>query len=534
MAKKRKATAVLTADSRKLNKELAKAEKRFGGFGKRVKGTGKGIGKTLGGMASRFGATGGFGALGAGLVVGGAIKDAVAFDAALTDLAIATDGAIGPTELLRDNILSLSKQHGEAKEKILAGAAAYVRLTGDADAARDSMDAFTRISIATGSNMEDIASTAAALGQNLGIAPKEFEHAFSVLAATGKDGSVELSDMATILARLTPQIEKFAGGRGMAGMGELSAALQLINQGFNDSAMSATAFQSLVGALTKNASKFEKAGVKIFEVGKDGTKSFRNFRTIIDEIGASDLAKDPTLLLDAFGRKEAQDAFVQLVKNKGAWEGLVREADRADTISKDYATRTSSNSHKVKKAWNSVRVAFAEAMTPERVAMIANALTSVADVAATIVGTLGEIPDTIRAGAHATNDWLSDMLGAKDWKWKGNVDTSTAKGQAQGRAQLVAQMFRGGGLQDIAGAGRHARIGMAALQSGNANAAELETGMQPQRLGVHGPGPTGPTYGPPDPGEWNKMARDVGREMGKEMKKALRSGPGGSNPELVQ
>ena len=144
------------------------------------------IGSSIDGLAKRFAA------LWAGAQLFQGAQSALAFNESLTRLDIAANGAMGSIDEINSRILDVSDSTGVAKEEILAGANAFLALTGNGKAAAESMELFARVKKATGSSMDDIAASSAAVNQNLGIMPNQFEKAFSIMIAGGKAGAVEL------------------------------------------------------------------------------------------------------------------------------------------------------------------------------------------------------------------------------------------------------------------------------------------------------------------------------------------------------
>ena len=310
--------------------------------------------KKLGGLANTLGKkvaglAAGFGALMEG-------KKALDFEEGLKRLEIASSGAVGSMGEMRDQLFEVSDATGVAKEELLQGTAAFVSLTGDGKAASESMETFAKVAVGTGASMEDITKSAAALNQNLKIDPANFEQAFSILIAGGKAGAIELRDAAGVLSQLTPLIEQFEGGSGVQGLAELGASLQLSRQGFSSARETATGLKALFGSFKINAKKFEDAGIKLFvKDPKTGRKSLRNFSDILDDIASSKLAKDPELLTKAFGSKEAEAAFTQLTKNKGALRELTAETLKANDVAEDYAAFQDSAAGRTKKSLNDIK-----------------------------------------------------------------------------------------------------------------------------------------------------------------------------------
>ena len=309
---------------------------------------GQRVGRALAGIQSKIvGLAAGFG-------VAMAARDAFGFQQGLEDLDIASRGSVGSLESVRSKILEVSNATGVAKDVILAGTANFVALTGDGKAAAEAMETFAKVTSATGSEMSDVTGASAALIQNLGIMPAQFEKAFSVLISSGKAGAIELKEMSSLFASLTPAASKFAGGAGVAGLAKISAALQLSRQGAGSAAEAATQLEALMGAVSGTAAKrLRKEGVEVFN--KDGT--LKEFDAIVDAIQAKGFRRDK--LIEIFGRKEAVAAFESLTKVEGAWKGLTDQSMEANDLAEDYAKRQAMASVKLTKAWNK----FKNAMT---------------------------------------------------------------------------------------------------------------------------------------------------------------------------
>ena len=424
--------------------EWAKADRKIDDFDRKVN-------KRFAGLKKSLGA--GFGVVGAQLIsgvtsrIGGALRaageDALDFNEQLTRLDIASRGAMGSVDQVQDQILALSKATGVAKEELARGAAGFISLTGDAKATSDSLETFARVAKASGASMEDITASAAAMQQNLKIDSKDFEKAFSVLIASGKAGAIELKDVAGLMAEIAPLAERFAGGSGVQGLTDLSAALQLTRQGAGSAGQAATQLSALMGAIVKNAGRLEKSGVKVFtKDAQTGEKTLRSFQEIVASIGESKLAKDPTLLIKALGRKEAEAAFIQLTKVDGAWQKLADSTRDANDVAEDYDKFQRSSSAKVSKAWNKVKVAIAEAFTPERVETMASALEGVAEAAGSVVDGLDEIIARIERIISGDSPELASSASSTAIK--------TARAAGMSNQEIAEKGFAGSGAQTSA------------------------------------------------------------------------------------
>ncbi len=298
----------------------------------------------------------GLAVLAGGILLGGAIKETLAFEEGLVRLDIAANGGLGTFEELSTKILDISASTGVAKEQILAGAHAFIALTGDADATAKSLELFTKINLATGATMDDIAASAAAMQQNLGIDPADFERGFNILIAGGKAGKIELRDMASRLAELSPLAEQFSGGGGTAGLAKLGAAFQLTAQGFGTAKQASTGLKALFTSLKRNAKLLKGKGIQVL----DKDDNLRAFEDIIADIKKKGL--DATEITKLLGSVEAEQTFTQLTKVGGAWDELADKTANANDLAEDYAKINKSASIQIKKAWNSIKVFIARAL----------------------------------------------------------------------------------------------------------------------------------------------------------------------------
>lgn len=365
-----------------------------------------GLKDAVGGLGSSI--LGGFGLnIGMGLagMASGIIHDSINLDSALTRFGISAKLTTEQLNTYRGELAGVSRDTGIAQEELLRGAAAYVALTGDAEGATSATALFAKVALATGASMEDISSTAAALKQNLKIDPKDFEAAFSALNVQGKEGAVELKDLASELAGLAPTFSQFKGGTGVTGLADLGAALQVVRQGFGSTSEAATGLQSLMVALVKNAGKFKKAGIQVFE--KDG-KTVKNFLDIVDEIQKKGF--NATALTKLFGRDEARRAFQQIVDNRDQVEKLGVAAKDTDSINRDAATFQESSSARINKSLNSLKIelmSLGAAVLPG----VAKAFEVLGTVGGKALEGLRTVSQGLAIAVKSVGDFISDTFG---------------------------------------------------------------------------------------------------------------------------
>lgn len=329
------------------------------------------IRRALAGAKGKFGAgigmgggLGGLGGLAAGVVGTQVLRDEFGFQKNLTALGVASNGSMGPTDKVRKSVIDASNDTAVAKDQILEGASAFVALTGDGKTAAAAMRTFGRVAKATGSDVQDIAGTAAAMQQQLGIGPQQFEKAFSVLIAGGKAGSIEMKDMAQFSAELASQFKTFQGGTGVRGLADMSAAFQIAAQNFGGKAPeTATGMKALFSAFTtpRTLKALKQMHVEIFKVGKDGKAQLKSFPEIFEAMAKTDIIKDPRLLTKVFESSEARRAASAILGNVDAFKKLSAEIMRANDVNKDFATVMESQAGRMESAWNRVKNAAADA-----------------------------------------------------------------------------------------------------------------------------------------------------------------------------
>lgn len=369
----RKAEFEIGARSRKLDRGLREANRKLKRFGGRAA---KDINKSFAGVKRSLGTLAGFAGIGA---FGMMAKQAFAFEKRLTRLGIQGGRAAAEMAQLGARMRQVSDAMGISRDSILDGVEGYVTLTGDIDGASSAMETFAKVASASGAEMADIASTAAAMSQNLKIDPSDFEQAFSTLLSQGKAGAVELKELSSLLASLTSQFPQF-GNVGVEGLAELGAMLQVVRQGFGSGSEAATGLGAAMTAITRNAARFEKAGVQVYTTGPGGKKELRGLLEIFEAIWSSGLMKDPTKLQKAFGSTEAFRAFVTAAKGSGEIEKLYEAGLKSNAVQEDHLTMQASAAARMERAWERLRNKIFEAITPERIEKFASAMEVVADI----------------------------------------------------------------------------------------------------------------------------------------------------------
>jgi len=382
------ASVEIRAESARLAADLARASDRFKKFGDGVKGSlakgGRGGGGSIAGGVLLGNLASGVVSRASSFLEDGA-KSAYNFEDKITRLAIAADKAPEAMDAYRNAVKGAAKDTGLDVDVIGPAADAYVKLTGDLDTATAALGTFSRVAQGSDSNIQDISLTGAQLGQTMGITADQMEEAFSALIVQGKAGAVELKDMAGELSGIAPQFAQFAGGKGLYGLRQMGATLQIVRRGFSDASEAATGMRDLMTAMLKHSDRLAGVGVHVFA---DDRKTLRNMKTIVDDIAKKGLSE--AQLVKVFGTQEAYRAFTQLKENGELYGQLVAKGYDAGAVQRDLNTYLASSAGRVALSWEKVKLAVLEAFTPDRIAKFASAVEHVVDLGFKLVDAFGE------------------------------------------------------------------------------------------------------------------------------------------------
>lgn len=339
----REAKVKIGGDTSGLNRALGKAK---GDLSKWAKGVKSEVGGALRGAFEGLGNVAGF----AGL---GSIALAARETKLWNDRLVALQQTTGYT---RTEILAMNQQiqrtaieTGASQDNLLKGIERYQELTGEADKFTAALGDMAKIANATNANMEDLAGVAAAANQQLGVLPKEMMRMFDVLAVQGDRGAVELKNMASLLPQVAAMAARFKT-KGVSGVAEWGAALQVVRRGTGDAAQASTQLIDLAGELITRSKHLEKAGVQVYS-DKAKTQA-KDFLVIVDEIQK----KIPRYKLNEVlgSRKEALFAYDTIVKFRKEITDLATTDDKTGAIVRKNNDFMASSTAQFAQAMNSL------------------------------------------------------------------------------------------------------------------------------------------------------------------------------------
>lgn len=275
-------------------KERDRAEERFRrGTGSAVTtGLRKGVSRVAGGIAR-----------GAGMLAelggGFSIVDSVKGSAELEKSAVrfSNSAFLGKGERLDPKALIASAKAssvltGIDPNEMMQGAHAFLAKTGNAKEAVANMQTFGEIATGTGANIEDVAKAAGTLRiQNEGLKPEEMRSILLQTVRQGQKGSIEFSDLAGSVGKITRTSSGYAGNQGKT-QAELLGIAQLGMSTMSDPRDVATSLAGIESDTKKNWKKMQGVlGPDTFDEMGRITKGPAEFTASVMEKSGGDTRK---------------------------------------------------------------------------------------------------------------------------------------------------------------------------------------------------------------------------------------------------
>lgn len=234
--------------------------------------------------------------------------------------------------------LSRRDRTGLGQSTLLAGLETYVGKGLDLERALAALPATGRAAKATGAQFDEMAAAGFAAMDNLKVAPEELRKAFDIMAASGKEGSFELKDMARAFPELTASAQAL-GMKGTAGVASLSAALQIAMKAAGSADQAANNTSNFMGKLTSPdaVEKFADFGVDIQKELEGavarGVDPLEHMLSVIERVTGGDQFKMGQLFAD----KQVLDFLRAVIPNMEEYRRIKAASAGADgIIDKDY------------------------------------------------------------------------------------------------------------------------------------------------------------------------------------------------------
>ena len=242
--------------------------------------------------------------------------------------------------LLEQAIMTASERSGQSAATMQRAIGFLVAAGLDVNTSKDLLVQLGRTATATGSDIEDLAKAAFVLNDTLKIKPgTEMAAAMDTLAQAGKEGNVELKDMAKQLPVLGAGFAALKmGGREAAAT--MAAALQVARKGAADADEAANNMKNFIAKVMspETLKKAEKSfGIDLYKIIQDaqsqGANPFEASMRAIIKATQGDQKK----IGELFGDMQVQNFLRPMIQN---WEDYERIKNKAlsasDVIDKDY------------------------------------------------------------------------------------------------------------------------------------------------------------------------------------------------------
>ncbi|RWA87924.1 MAG: phage tail tape measure protein [Mesorhizobium sp.] len=199
-----------------------------------------------------------------------------------------------------------------------------------------------RTAQASGAEMSDIALTADALANSLGITADKMQEAFDILAFEGKAGKFELKDMAAELPAIAPAFAAL-GYKGTEGLKRLVAMLEIVRNQTGSSAEAATNFSNILQKAYGNevANNFKKYNIDIRrELDRTRKEGGDVIETLVEQTNKAlkgDLSKLPLIFTDIQMQQGMRALLTQMPELKKHLDAL---GSASGTVARDFAQIT--------------------------------------------------------------------------------------------------------------------------------------------------------------------------------------------------
>ncbi len=271
------------------------------------------------------------------------VQQAASFQDGMVDIQQKAELSDAATARLKGNILAAAhaaKQLPESMRKgvdFLAGAGIQ-----DARVLAGLMAPIGKAASAEKAEIEDLSKASFANYSNLQVPLDKTALALDAMTKAGKDGNVEIKDMAAYFPGLTAQMAAL-GQKGVPAVADLSAALEIAKQGAQDAAGAATNVQDLLASINtvKTEKAFKAYGVDLPAAMKKAYAQGKTPLEAIAELTKKALGGDLSKIPHLFRNQESASAVRQLALNMDQYRQIRTDAlNAAGEVDKDFAKRS--------------------------------------------------------------------------------------------------------------------------------------------------------------------------------------------------
>ncbi|WP_238242558.1 phage tail tape measure protein, partial [Methylobacterium iners] len=305
----------------------------------------------------------------------------------------------------------LAIKYGLAFDKIADGYEALAAQGRKMPEIRAFMPSVAATAQASGAEVADIANTAGAIGEQMGIAAPRMQAAFDILVAGGKAGKFELKDMARYLPSLAP-LAASVGLKGEEGLRRLVAIAQVVRNQTGTAEEAAASLNNIFAKMEskETAKNFKEMGVDLEEGMKKAREEGRDLITVFAELADKAVGGDLSKLPKLIGDMEFARGVRALLSQKGAVDKFVESFRKVDGTTMEDLGRVLDDSRakidRMSGSWQRFTTQLGETLSPLVTPMLES-----------ITGALKDLDDATErakaAGAPREGRMLSDAGQAK-------------------------------------------------------------------------------------------------------------------------
>lgn len=325
--------------------------------------------------------------------LGGAATDASAYNSELRQIALTADMSDARMRALGQTIIRTSAQVYQSTANLTSGIGFLIAAGMSEDLAERSINTIGKVATAYKADILEVSQASFVLNDSLGIIPEKMQGAIGIMARAGKEGNVELRDMAKTLPVLGSGMValKMQGNEAVATM---AAALQIARKGAPTADIAANNMQNFLAKVMspetlKKAN--DKFGLDLYGVITRAQAQGKNpMEAAIEAISRVTKGGDQKLLGDLFGDMQVQSFLRPMLQNMDEYRRIKGEALAAATgtmIDEDFARVANDMdvaSGRLGNAWSNLKIMVGNALAPALgpvISMLASATTGLVNFA---------------------------------------------------------------------------------------------------------------------------------------------------------
>lgn len=282
------------------------------------------------------------GAIGQAITLAAPVIKAGNFQEAFIDFANVAEIPVDKMQEVEAALVAATRTTGKNKSELLEILSGYVGKGMDLNQAMDAIAATGRAATATKATVGDMGNAGFAVMDNLKVDAGDLARAFDVMAASGKESSFELKDMARNFPELTANAASLKM-KGVPAVASLAAALQIAMKSAGSADQAANNMSNFLGKISspETVRNFKKMGIDIEKEMKSaaakGTDPLMHALQVIKKATGGDEYKMGELFAD----KQVLDFLRALIPNLEEYERIRDKAGKAEgVIDKDFVNVT--------------------------------------------------------------------------------------------------------------------------------------------------------------------------------------------------